>query len=134
MLPDLRKSEANLLRRIFNQTRVLHVSAIDKCILQHILQCSLLVFFIPSNAFLMARGIAHAILESVAWIGPHNNICTKAHFEALPCADAKAETSPEQIWFLTCASQEPIFGKSNIVRFSSEPISPLTCASRGANF
>ena len=57
-------------------------------------------FFIPSNAFLMARGIAHAILKSVAWIGPHNNICTNAHFEALPCADAKA-LHMQLIYFLT---------------------------------
>ena len=57
-------------------------------------------FFIPSNAFRMARGIAHAILKCRAWIGPHNNICTKAHFEALPCADAKA-LHMELIYFLT---------------------------------
>ena len=48
----------------------------------------------------MARDIAHAILESVAWIGPHNNICTNAHFEALPCADTKA-LHMELIYFLT---------------------------------
>ena len=48
----------------------------------------------------MARDIAHAILESVAWIGPHNNICTKAEFEALPCADTKA-LHMELIYFLT---------------------------------
>ena len=57
-------------------------------------------FFIPANAFLMARGVAHAILESVAWFGFHKNICTKAHFEALPCADAKA-LHMELIYFLT---------------------------------
>ena len=57
-------------------------------------------FFIPSNAFRMARGIAHAMLKPMTWIGPHNNICTNAHFEALPCADAKA-LHMELIYLLT---------------------------------